>query len=132
MPQDDKDTHIIKFPILSSIQDITYDNVLVHFYLPEDAQFLGVGSAVNYDDLTIDNELSYLDISKGHVRVNIKYSNLIDDLSKTDIFVKYKYSQASYWWKVLKISGFVFTGLVSYYLLALIDLSIEKEEPKKK
>lgn len=121
------DTYIVKFPLLNSIDDITYDKVDVNFYLPENAEFIGVSSAIDYDLITIGEELSYLDVSSGHVKISLHFKDLIDDLSKVDLYVQYKYTQSSYWWKVFKISGFVFTGLMSFYLLSLIDVSIEKK-----
>ncbi|CAH2354733.1 dolichyl-diphosphooligosaccharide--protein glycosyltransferase subunit 1 [[Candida] railenensis] len=122
-----EDTYMVKFPVLSTIQDISYDNVKVNFYLPEDSEFVGVSSAIDYESIEVGNELSYFDVSGGHVKVTLTFKNLIDDLSKVDLFVQYKYTAASYWLKVFKISGFVFTGLISYYLLRLIDISIEKK-----
>lgn len=122
------DTYMVKFPLLNSIKDITYGNVSLNFYLPENAEFVNVSSPVEFSLIEVGNELSYLDVSKGHVKVSLKYNNVFDDLSKIDVLLMFKYTQASYWWKVLKISGFVFLGLTSYYLLSLIDISIEKTE----
>lgn len=124
----DDDTYVVKVPLLNTLRDVFYDDSYISFYLPEGAEFVNVSSPVAFESLTVDNELSYLDVSKGHVKVTVHYKDLVDDLSKVDIFLVYKYTAASYWIKVLKIAGFVFAGLTSYYLLGLLDVSIEKKK----
>ncbi|KAL7662987.1 Dolichyl-diphosphooligosaccharide--protein glycosyltransferase subunit 1 [[Candida] zeylanoides] len=119
------DTYIVRFPLLSTIQDITYEDVVVNFYLPEGAEFVGVSSAVDYTSLEVSHAKSYLDVSAGHVKVSLRFENLIDDLSKVDLFVQYRYPAARYWWKVAKIAGFVFTALASYHVLSLIDVGLK-------
>ncbi|KAG7666207.1 OST1 [[Candida] subhashii] len=126
------DEYIIKFPLVSSIKDFTYENVFVEFYLPENAEFVNVSSPIRYESLTIENELSYLDVSKGHVKVVVHFKNLFDDLVKLDLFVRYKYSQADFIYKVGKIAGFIFLALISYYLLGMVDLSIQKKQDTEK
>lgn len=121
---DSSDEYIIKFPILNSLRDISYGDVYLQFYLPENAEFQNVSSPIPYESITIDNELSYLDVSKGHTKVTVHYKNLFDDLHKLDVFVKYKYTKINFVYKIVRISGFVFIGLISYYLLGLLDLSI--------
>ncbi|EGW31250.1 uncharacterized protein SPAPADRAFT_61826 [Spathaspora passalidarum NRRL Y-27907] len=125
------DEYIIKAPLLNSLRDTSYDNVYLQFYLPENSEFLNVSSPIAYDSLEVSNELSYLDVSKGHVKVTIGYKNLIDDLYKLDVFVKYRYTSMDYYKKVAKISGLIFLALISYYLIGLVDLSIEKEKKKE-
>ncbi|RLV93869.1 Dolichyl-diphosphooligosaccharide--protein glycosyltransferase subunit 1 [Spathaspora sp. JA1] len=122
------DEYIIRAPLLNTLRDSSYDSVYLQFYLPENSEFLEISSPIAYDSLEVDNELSYLDVSKGHVKVTIGYKNLVDDLYKLDVFVKYKYTQFDYYKKVAKISGLIFLALISYYLIGLIDLSIEKEK----
>lgn len=124
----ESDTYIVRVPLINSIRDITYDDVYVSFYLPENAEFVNVTTAIDYELIAIGNELSYFDVSEGHNKITLHFVDLFDDLCKTDIMLIYKYTQASFWKKVLKISGFVFTALTGYYLLSLIDISIEKEK----
>ena len=125
---DEPDTYMVKFPLLNSIKDITYENVSLNFYLPESAEFVNVSSPIEFSSIEVGNELSYLDVSKGHIKVTLKYNNIFDDLSNIDVLLMFKYTQVNYWWKVMKISGFIFIGLTSYYLLSLIDISIDKKD----
>lgn len=122
------DQYIAKVPLLNAVRDVTYNNTYLVFYLPENAEFVNVSSPIDFESLTVDNELSYLDVSNGHVRVTLHYKNLFDDVHRLDVLFMYKYTQSSYLLKVLKISGFVFVGLISYYLLGLVDLSIEDKK----
>ncbi|ODV70271.1 Ribophorin I [Hyphopichia burtonii NRRL Y-1933] len=124
---DQEDTYIIKVPLLNTVRDVFYDNAYINFYLPENAEFVNVSSPIDFESVNVDNELSYLDVSKGHVKVTVHFKDLIDDLHKLDLFVSYKYTPSHYWTKVLKIAAFAFVGLTSYYLIGLIDISIDKE-----
>lgn len=119
------DTYIASVPLLNTVRDVYYDNAYVSFYLPENAQFVNVSSPIEFELISLSDELSYLDVSKGHVKVTLHFKNLIDDISKIDVLLMYKYTALNYWTKVFKISGFVFIALVSYYLISLIDISIE-------
>ncbi|CAD1813301.1 Ribophorin I family protein [Candida parapsilosis] len=114
------DEYIIKFPLLNTVRDATYDDVYIDFYLPEGAQFVNVSSLLPYESVNVDNELSYLDVSKGHVKVTVHFQNLIDDLHKLDLFLIYKYNPTNLYIKVGKIAGFVLVGLISYYLLNIL------------
>lgn len=124
----EEDVFIMKIPLLNGLRDASYNHVDLNIYLPENSQFLNVSSPIEYDDILIDHELSYLDIDKGHVKVTLKFSNLFDDMHKLDLFVTYKYTKATYLWKIFKISGFVFLGLISYFLLKKIDLSVDQQK----
>ena len=127
---DEPDTYMAKIPLLNTLRDATYGDVYLSFYLPENAEFIDFASPIAAESLDLGNEASYLDVSDGHVKVTLHYKNLFDDLSNLDVFIKYRYTKTNYWWKVIKIAGFVFIGLTSYFLLSLIDISIEKEEKK--
>ncbi|KAK6200472.1 oligosaccharyltransferase [Scheffersomyces amazonensis] len=125
-----EDEYILRVPILNAIRDASYNNTYLSIYLPENAEFVNVSSPVKFESLTVDYELSYLDVSKGHTKVTIHFQDLFDDVNKLAVLVKFKYTKLSYVIKVAKISGFVFIGLLSYYLLSLIDLSITDKKKK--
>lgn len=93
---------------MNSLRDVTYEDVYLEFYLPENAEFQNVSSPIPFESISIENELSYLDVSKGHTKVTVHYKNLFDDLHKLDVFVKYQYTQVAFIYKIAKISGFVF------------------------
>lgn len=123
---DSDDTYIVKVPLLNTVRDIFYDNTYLNFYLPENSELLNVSSPIEFESIKVENELSYLDVAKGHVKVTLHYKDLVDDLSKVDIYLLYKYSQKSYWSKVIAMSSWVFVGLFSIYLVGLINISIDK------
>lgn len=122
----EEDTYVAQFPLLNGLREIYYDDVYLSFYLPENAELLEASGPFVPEEKTVEYESSYLDVAKGHVKVTLHYKNLIDDLGPLSVYVKYRYTQASYWAKVAKIGGFVFAALGGYYVLALVDLSIEK------
>lgn len=124
----DEETFIMKVPLLNGLRDVSYKNVDLNVYLPENAQFINASSPIAFEEILLDHELSYLDIDKGHVKVTLKYANLFDDLHKIDVLIKYKYTRASYFWKIIKISSFVFVGLTSFFLLKKIDLSVDQRK----
>ena len=124
--RDVSDVYIAKVPVLNNLGDVSYDNVKVNIYLPENAEFLNATASLEEKSVSVGRDLSYLDVSEGHVKVTLEYENLVDDLAAAFIFVKYRYTAQSYWSKVYKIAAFVFTGLMSFYALGLVDLSIRK------
>lgn len=121
------DTYIVKAPLINTLKDATYKNTYLTFYLPEGSEYVSLASAVPYKSIDIGREFSYLDVEKGHVKVTVHFTNLFESLHNVDLYLVYKYPKASYLWRVGKISGFVFVGLVSYYLLGLINISIAGE-----
>lgn len=123
--EDQDDYYIARFPLLTGLREVYYDEVYLHFYLPEGAQFSTFSSPLVNQGVEVGAELSYLDVSNGHVKVTVKYTNLIDEMSNFDVYVKYRYTPKSFRAKVYKIAGFVFLGLTSYYVLGLLNLSIE-------
>lgn len=118
-------TYVAKFPLLPPLRNIVYDNVSVSFYLPENAEFVNATAIIAEDSLLVGAEATYLDVENGHVKVTLHYRNLHDALSQMHVYVKYRYSAASYWRKVFKIAAFAFTGFASYYALGLVDISIK-------
>lgn len=123
----EQDVYIAQFPILNTLREIYYDDVYLNFYLPENAEVLDISGPFLPVDTAERRELSFLDVSDGHVKVSLHYKDLVDDLSPLTVFIKYKYTQANFLTKVLKIAGFLFTGLAGYYVLALVDLSISSK-----
>lgn len=123
--KDEEDTYILRVPLLNTLRDALYNDTYLSFYLPEGSEFVNISSAIPFESLDVSSELSYLDVDKGHVKVTAHFSNLIDALSKVDVFVVYKYPPSSYTWRLIKILGFVFVGLLSYYALGLVDISID-------
>lgn len=124
---DEADTYIAKVPLLNSLRDATYGNAHLTFYLPENAEYVDFASPIGAESVEVGTEASYLDVSGGHVKVTVQYKNLFDGLNLADVLIKYRYTKSNYWWKVGKIAGFVFIGLTSYFLLSLLDVSIDKK-----
>ena len=123
----DKNTYVVKFPILNTLVDVSYDKVYLNFYLPEYSEFVSFSSPVDHSELKVSNEISYLDVSKGHVKVSVEFEDVVDDLSKLDAFVVFKYKKSFFWWKLAKLSGSVFLLSVLYYVICQIDISIGRK-----
>lgn len=119
-----KDAFIAKIPLVNTVADMTYDDVTVNFYLPEGAVFLNVSSPLPYTDVSVGTELSYLDVSSGHVKVSVRYQSLTSEQAADSLYVLYEYSAATYYAKLAKISASVFAALAAYYLLGKISLDI--------
>ncbi|KAI3402564.2 OST1 [Candida oxycetoniae] len=116
----DTNEYLIRLPILNTLRDVTYEDVYLEFYLPENSQYEDLASSIPYESITVTNELSYFDVSKGHIKVTVHYRKLYDSINQVDVILKYKYSKTSLYTKVGKISAFIFTGLISYYLLNIL------------
>ncbi|KAK6460707.1 oligosaccharyltransferase [Scheffersomyces coipomensis] len=125
-----EDEYILKVPILNAIRDVTYNNTYLNIYLPENSQFINVSSPIDIKSITVNNELSYLDVAKGHTKVTLHFQDLFDDASRLNVLIKFKYTKLDYISKIAKISGFVFIALISYYGLSLIDLSITDKKKR--
>ncbi|OBA23568.1 Ribophorin I [Metschnikowia bicuspidata var. bicuspidata NRRL YB-4993] len=123
---DEEDTYVAQFPLLNSLKDVHYDKVSINFYLPENAVYLNASAAEPFKNVLVGTDLSYLDVSDGHVKVTLEFTNVIDAVANTHVLIKYKYPAASYWHKVGKIAAFVFAGFMSYYALGLVNLSIDQ------
>lgn len=127
---DEEDTYVMAFPIVNGLQDVTYDKVYLSFYLPEGAEFVNVSSPIPFENMEVSSDLSYFDVAKGHTKITLTYTNVIDAMTKLDVFIQYKYSSKSFIWKILKISGFIFTALTSYFILGSLDLSVDDKSKK--
>lgn len=127
-----KDMYVARFPLLNGLRDIYYDDVYLHFYLPEGAEFVSFSGPVLHDDLEVGSAYSYLDVSDGHVKVTVHFANLYDELAPLEVYIKYWYPAQKYWDKVAKIAGCVFVALASYYALGLLDLSVKSKEAEEK
>ncbi|CUM66447.1 uncharacterized protein PRCAT00004111001 [Priceomyces carsonii] len=125
------ETYILRIPLVNSVRDITYDNVYLSFYLPENAEFLNVSSPIDFELLTVTNEHSYLDVAKGHVKVTLHYKNLFDDVHNLDALIMYRSTSIGYMRRILKVAGWIFISLLSYYFLSLLNFSIESKKPKQ-
>lgn len=117
------DTYLARFPLVGSVRDMYYDDVIFSVYLPENAEVVSIRAPMIANNTEVDHELSYLDVGDGHVKVLLLFHNLHDVHSQSKVYIKYRYTAQSYWRKVATIAAFVFAGLASYYALGLLDLS---------
>lgn len=120
------DVYYAIVPLINGPYDISYSKAEISFYLPEGAELIDISSALSYKSKNISYEKSYLDF-QGHTKVTLQFENLIDDYSSTEVIVKYKYSTQALFKKPLLISGFLFIGLISYFLLGKIDVAIDQK-----
>ncbi|CCH43124.1 Dolichyl-diphosphooligosaccharide protein glycosyltransferase subunit 1 [Wickerhamomyces ciferrii] len=120
-----KDEYILSLPFINGPVDSSYDEVELSFYLPEGSKILDIVSPIPYDSKLEGYELSYFDLSNGHTKVTLTYSNVIDDLSHLNVLIKYEYSFWNFIKKALDIAKFVFIALISYLALTKIDVSLK-------
>ncbi|CAN3372513.1 hypothetical protein DIURU_004989 [Diutina rugosa] len=120
----DEDTYIARAPLLNSARDVVYKNVYLSFYLPEGAEFVNISAPLEYKQVDVEDEYSYLDVAQGHTKVTLKFENMFDDLGRVNAYIVYRLPAHSYLKKALKISGYTFAALFSYYLLTMLDLSV--------
>jgi oligosaccharyltransferase complex subunit alpha (ribophorin I) len=123
-----EDEYILQVPLLNGPNDATYDEVVLSFFLPEGAMLSEISSPIEYESLVEGNELSYFDMNKGHTKVSLTYHNLVDELRDLTVVVKYRYTTLNLLQKPLDIAKFVFIGLISYWLLTKIDISLKAKK----
>lgn len=121
-----QDTYILSVPLLNGPTDTIYDEVALSIFLPEGAQVVAVDPPVPFIDIKITTQNSYFDLNKGHVKITCNFKNLIDEIGKGQVLVKYKYDTNTFYKKPLSIALYIFVALMSFFLLKSIDLSTEK------
>lgn len=126
--QSGSDEYILSVPLINGIVDASYDEVEISFYLPEGSKLLDIVSPIPYESKTEGNELSYFDLSDGHTKVTLTFTNIIDDLSPLELIVKYQYTSWTFFNKPLDIAKFVFVALISYLALTKVDVSLKAKK----
>lgn len=121
-----QDTYILSIPLLNGPTDTLYDKVKLSVFLPEGAQVLAVDPPVPFVDIEVTNQRSYLDLNNGHVKVTCNFKNLIDEIGKGQVLVKYRYDTNSLYKKPLSIALYIFVALISFFLLKSFNLSLDK------
>ncbi|KAH3661405.1 hypothetical protein OGAPHI_006812 [Ogataea philodendri] len=119
------DNHVLRVPLLNGLNDATYENVEFSVYLPEGAKFINIESPIDYKELTVSQEFSYLDITTGHTKVTLVYDNLVDEMRDLEVLVEYEYGLAGLLRKPLAASVYIFGALLGLFFLRKIDLSIK-------
>lgn len=122
------DEYVLSVPLLNGPVDASYDEVEVSFYLPEGAKVLDIVSPIPYSSKEEGYELSYFDLSNGHTKVTLTFTNAIDDMSHLELYVKYQFGTWDLIKKPLDIAKFIFIALVSYLALTKIDVSIKTKK----
>ncbi|CCH60415.1 hypothetical protein TBLA_0C06190 [Henningerozyma blattae CBS 6284] len=116
--------YLLSVPALNGPLDTSYDIVELSIYLPEGAVIHEIDPPFPFIDLSIDTVKSYLDLGNGHVKITLKFQNLVDELSIANVFVKYSYSTTAMYKKPLSIACYVFVALISLFFLKQIDLKV--------
>lgn len=123
----DDNTYLVKVPLVNGHTDMSYRNVTLLFYLPENAKLVDFKSPIPYEDYKVVTEKSYFDF-KGRSKLEVYYKNLVDEFKQSDVVVKYEYSAKDFWMKPVIVGGFLFVALMSYLLLTKVDVQIDKRE----
>lgn len=119
-----EDSYLLSIPLLNGPTDTMYDNVALSVFLPEGAQIEAIDPPVPFIDITVDVQKSYLDLNKGHVKVTCNFKNMIDEIGKGQVLIKYSYSTNALYKKPLSIACYIFVALMSFFLLKSINLSV--------
>lgn len=122
--EDDKETFILKVPVLNGPSDTVYDNVNVTVYLPEGAQVLDASPPFGFHDMIESNEYSYFDLGEGHVKLTFTFKNVFTDLGKANLLVKYKFTKSAFYKKPLSIACYFLTALMGIFVVKTLNLSI--------
>ncbi|GME74039.1 unnamed protein product [Ambrosiozyma monospora] len=117
--------YLLKVKLLDGLVDAVYENVTLSVYLPEGAKFINATAPFEWEDMVIDHEYSYLDVSSGHTKVTFYFSNLVDELRGLDIIVHYKYSVLAMLKKPFVTAFYIFLALMGLYFLRKIDVNIK-------
>ncbi|ONH65811.1 Dolichyl-diphosphooligosaccharide--protein glycosyltransferase subunit 1 [Cyberlindnera fabianii] len=120
--------YTISVPFLNGPPDVAYDHVDLSIYLPEGSEVLDVACPIGYETISEDYELSYFDLGNGHTKVTISFDNMVDQVGKFEILIKYKYGFKEWMTKPLNIAKYVFVALISYLALSKIDIALKAKK----
>ncbi|CCF57633.1 hypothetical protein KAFR_0C06370 [Kazachstania africana CBS 2517] len=122
-PTDD-DTYILCITSLNGPSSATYDFAHVTIYLPEGVEYVDVGTALPFDEATVEPEYSFFDLQDGHQKITFNFKNLFDELGKGEVLIKYKYPKTAMYKKPLSIACYWFIGLLSFFVLKNVNIGI--------
>ncbi|KAF9101425.1 proteasome regulatory particle base subunit [Mortierella sp. GBA35] len=108
------DKHILKVPIISPMQDTTYEDVEIRVVLPEGAKNVKAVLPYEVDEIKYSTTKTYMD-SAGRSTVTILASNMIEDHAQ-EMLIEYEFAQASYLTKPLAAA----TMLMAIYLTSIV------------
>lgn len=117
---------VLSVPVLNGPMDTFYDTVEMSVFLPEGSEILDVESPIPIIKTKIDNQKSYFDLNRGHVKVTVDFKNAIDAISNGELIVRYKYTKAAFFKKPLSIAIYIFIALTALFFLKQVDLTIKK------
>ena len=120
----DADTYILAVPMLDGPVDTIYDKAEISFILPEGIHLLDVSAPLQHVNASITPKFSYFDLQDGHVKVTFEFKNLISELGKGEIILKYQYSKTAFYRKPLSIAAYAFIALMGLFVFKSINLSV--------
>ncbi|KAF9087232.1 proteasome regulatory particle base subunit [Mortierella sp. AD031] len=108
------DKHILKVPIISPMQDTTYEDVEIRVVLPEGAKNVKAVLPYEVDEIKYSTTKTYMD-SAGRSTVTILASNMIEDHAQ-EMLIEYEFAHTSYLTKPLAAA----TMLMAIYLTSIV------------
>ena len=122
------DEYLLQIPLVNGPKDTIYDEIDLNVYLPEGAKIIDVYPPSVETQVEYSFKKSYFDLNSGHLKTNIKLSNINDEFNYLECHVHYQYSKTALYSKPLYIAMYVFLGLLSFFAMKRIDFSIEKNK----
>ncbi|CEP62736.1 dolichyl-diphosphooligosaccharide--protein glycotransferase subunit OST1 LALA0_S06e02630g [Lachancea lanzarotensis] len=120
------DTFLLSVPALNGPDNTFYDSVNLSIYLPEGAEVVDVWCPLPTDSTKITTKHSFFDLGQGHTKVAIELKNLVDTVSDSEVFVRYKFSNSSLYKKPFSIATAIFVASMAYFFLKHTTFLIEQ------
>ncbi|SCU79343.1 LAFA_0B02520g1_1 [Lachancea sp. 'fantastica'] len=119
-------TFLLSVPVLNGPDNTFYDDVNFSVYLPEGAEILDVWCPLPTFSTKVSTKHSFFDLSQGHTKVTLELKNLVDTVSESQVFVRYKFSKAALYKKPFTIATAIFVASMAYFFLKQTTFMIEQ------
>lgn len=123
------DKYILKVPVISTMQDTTYEDVEIRIVLPEGAKNVKAVLPYEVDEIGYSTIKTYMD-SAGRSTVTIQAHNLIEDHAQ-DMFIEYEFAQSSYLTKPLAAATMLMAIYATSIVFSRLDFRIGGSTLKK-
>ncbi|SCU85866.1 LADA_0D10374g1_1 [Lachancea dasiensis] len=121
----DTESFVLSVPILNGPADTYYSKMNLSVYLPEGSEVLDVWCPLPVVSTEVTASKSYFDLNNGHTKVTFELNNMVDTVSTSKVFVRYKFSTFSFYRKPISIAASIFISLMAFFFLKQITFTIE-------
>jgi len=135
--------YLLEIPVLDGANNIIYENLDINIILPEGVVVKSI-YAPDLNDLPGDfkkpqigmnkyeNLFDYSEEKSSEIKISYSGMNINSNLLKIEnsdnkIFIKYEINNFSvYYQKVIRLSSWIFAGIISLYLLGMVNENLQK------